>query len=66
MPPIFKLLVVLGGITLVTAQPSPKQQQRIATAIRNAAGNSNLDYTAFVNSFIGTSESPRNLAHAER
>jgi hypothetical protein len=66
MPPIFKSLVVLCGIAFVAAQPSPEQQQRIATAIRNEANKLNPDYTAFVNPFIGTSEFPRDLVHAER
>ena len=36
------------------AQPSPDQQKRIAAAIKAAANQSNPDYTAFVNPFIGT------------
>ncbi|ESK92075.1 glycoside hydrolase family 92 protein [Moniliophthora roreri MCA 2997] len=59
MPPSlsssFKLL--LSGIallTLVNGQPSPDVQRRISEAIKNAANQSNPDYTAFVNPFIGT------------
>jgi hypothetical protein len=43
---------LLSGI--VHAQPSPKLQQRISAAIQAAKNSSNLDFTAFVNPFIGT------------
>lgn len=47
-------LVAVALALSAYAQPSPDVQKRISTAIRNAAGQSNLDYTAFVNPFIGT------------
>ena len=43
----------------VTAQPSPELQGRISAAIgaaANATNGTELDYTAFVNPFIGTGE----------
>ncbi|KAF9467382.1 glycoside hydrolase family 92 protein [Collybia nuda] len=40
--------------TLTRGQPSPDQQKRIAAAIKAAANQTNPDYTAFVNPFIGT------------
>jgi hypothetical protein len=48
---------LLFGVALALsayAQPSPDVQKRISAAIRNAAGQSNPDYSAFVNPFIGT------------
>ncbi|KIM83325.1 glycoside hydrolase family 92 protein [Piloderma croceum F 1598] len=41
-------------IFIVRAQPSPEVQKRIDKAIKDAANKTNLDYTAFVNPFIGT------------
>lgn len=41
-------------IFLARAQPSPEVQKRIDKAIKDAANKTNLDYTAFVNPFIGT------------
>lgn len=41
---------------LALAQPSPEVQRRISAAIKAAANATNLDYTAFVNPFIGTGE----------
>ncbi|KAJ7282859.1 glycoside hydrolase family 92 protein [Mycena rebaudengoi] len=42
-------------LSLVNAQPSPDVQRRISAAIKNAAtATPPLDYTAFVNPFIGT------------
>lgn len=39
----------------VHAQPSPKVQRRITQAIKAAANaTENIDYTQFVNVFIGT------------
>lgn len=38
----------------VHAQPSPDVQKRIAAAIAAAGNGSGIDYTAFVNPFIGT------------
>jgi hypothetical protein len=48
----------------VYAQPSPKVQQNILTAIA-AAGNGTgaLDYTKFVNPFVGTGECGRHTRH---
>jgi hypothetical protein len=42
------------------AQPSPEVQARISTAIAAAkvSTSSDVDYTAFVNPFIGTGRSP--------
>ena len=40
--------------SLVCAQPSPAVQQRITAAIKAAANKTDIDYTAFVNPFIGT------------
>lgn len=41
---------------LALAQPSPEVQRRISTAIKAAANATTIDYTAFVNPFIGTGE----------
>ncbi|TFK19310.1 glycosyl hydrolase [Coprinopsis marcescibilis] len=41
---------------LALAQPSPALQQRISDAIKDAANQTNPDYTAFVNPFIGTAK----------
>ncbi|KIJ39475.1 glycoside hydrolase family 92 protein [Sphaerobolus stellatus SS14] len=38
----------------VLAQPTPAQQKRITKAIKNAANNQTVDWTQFVNPFIGT------------
>jgi hypothetical protein len=40
--------------SFIRAQPSPNQQDRITAAIKAAVNQSNPDYTAFVNPFIGT------------
>lgn len=40
--------------SVVWAQPSPAVQQRITAAIKAAANQTDIDYTAFVNPFIGT------------
>ncbi|KII92737.1 glycoside hydrolase family 92 protein [Plicaturopsis crispa FD-325 SS-3] len=47
---------LLLAISLVNAQPSPKVQERITAAIKAAANASpgDVDYTTFVNPFIGT------------
>lgn len=45
---------LLGELAL--AQPSPEVQRRISAAIKAAANATNIDYTAFVNPFIGTGE----------
>ncbi|KAL5507031.1 hypothetical protein ACEPAH_6487 [Sanghuangporus vaninii] len=50
-------LICFVQFSTVTAQPSPEVQSRIETAIEAAANATNgteLDYTAFVNPFIGT------------
>ncbi|KAL4242672.1 Peptide-N(4)-(N-acetyl-beta-glucosaminyl)asparagine amidase [Abortiporus biennis] len=48
-------LVFLGILCAVQAQPSPKVQQRITKAIKAAANATEpVDYTQFVNVFIGT------------
>ncbi|KAI0063500.1 glycoside hydrolase family 92 protein [Artomyces pyxidatus] len=49
--------LVLAAILIavrVHAQPSPDVQKRISAAIKAAANETNIDYTAFVNPFIGT------------
>ena len=49
------LLVASIFVAFVSAQPSPNVQKRIDKAIKDAAANkNNLDYTAFVNPFVGT------------
>lgn len=54
--PSFRRWLVVASIlaSTVWAQPSPKVQKRIDKAIKDAAGKTDLDYTAFVNPFIGT------------
>ncbi|KAH9858665.1 glycoside hydrolase family 92 protein [Lenzites betulinus] len=44
------------GLSSVQAQPSPQVQKRISAAIKQAGSShsSNIDYTQFVNVFIGT------------
>ncbi|KAJ3502040.1 hypothetical protein NLJ89_g9066 [Agrocybe chaxingu] len=49
---LLSLLLFVG----VRAQPSPELQKRISAAIAAAANQSNPDYTAFVNPFIGTDD----------
>lgn len=46
--------LVLSLALWASAQPSPDVQKRISAAIKEAAQQSNPDYTAFVNPFIGT------------
>ena len=48
----FAVFVVACGV--VHAQPSPEVQRRISAAIEAAGSASIIDYTAFVNPFIGT------------
>lgn len=49
------LLVGASLLRLVDAQPSPVVQERIFDAIAKAAEDStNIDYTEFVNVYIGT------------
>ncbi|KAH8994062.1 glycoside hydrolase family 92 protein, partial [Lactarius akahatsu] len=50
---VLTALVVAGGSS-VRAQPSPEVQRRITAAIKAAVDASTVDYTAFVNPFIGT------------
>lgn len=50
----YPILNVLLLLSLAAAQPSPQVQQRITSAIKTAATEKNIDYTAFVNPFIGT------------
>lgn len=50
------LLALLSLSALTSAQPSPNVQKRISAAIKNAANQTNPDYTAFVNPFIGTGQ----------
>ena len=47
-------VLLLSLSNAVSAQPSPEVQKRIAAAIAKAANETNPDYTAFVNPFIGT------------
>lgn len=49
------LLASISLVGLVHAQPSPEVQKRISAAIRDAAKNTtDIDYTQFVNVYIGT------------
>ena len=51
----FLLLTLAPWFHTVEAQPSPKVQQRITNAIKSVTPNTkNIDYTEFVNVFIGT------------
>jgi hypothetical protein len=44
-------------VTVVNADPSPQVQKDITAAIKAAAsGNGTVDYTKFVNPFVGTGE----------
>jgi hypothetical protein len=52
------LLAATANVLHVNAQPSPEVQERISQAIRDAADGGEIDYTAFVNPFVGTGESP--------
>lgn len=47
------VFVLVGGGS-VCAQPSPEVQRRITAAIEATANSPTIDYTAFVNPFIGT------------
>ena len=51
----FAVLLTLAS-SLVYAQPSPAVQHRISAAIKAAANDPFIDYTAFVNPFIGTGD----------
>lgn len=49
------VFALLAAATSVLAQPSPQVQKRISAAIKTAANaTSDIDYTQFVNVFIGT------------
>jgi hypothetical protein len=56
---VSSLAVVVTACTIVCAQPSPDVQRRISAAIRAAIhnGSGTVDYTDFVNPFIGTGTS---------
>ncbi|KIJ68131.1 glycoside hydrolase family 92 protein [Hydnomerulius pinastri MD-312] len=49
-------LIALACVSATLAQPSPKVQERITAAIKaaQASNSTDIDYTAFVNPFIGT------------
>lgn len=47
------LLLASAKFATVCAQPAPAQQKRISAAIENAAHNKTIDWTQFVNPFIG-------------
>ncbi|KIK98477.1 glycoside hydrolase family 92 protein [Paxillus rubicundulus Ve08.2h10] len=49
-------LTALACVTVTLAQPSPKVQERITAAIEAAktSNSTDIDYTGFVNPFIGT------------
>jgi hypothetical protein len=47
-------VLVVAGSGSVCAQPSPAVQRRITAAIEAAVNTPTIDYTAFVNPFIGT------------
>jgi hypothetical protein len=51
--------IFVAACSVVRAQPSPDVQRRISAAIQAAtgSGSSTIDYTAFVNPFIGTGAS---------
>ena len=53
------LSVLVAACGVVRAQPSPDVQRRISAAIQVAIhnGSGTIDYTAFVNPFIGTGTS---------
>lgn len=52
---LFAVSLAVGAwLTVVEAQPSPKVQKRITAAIKDATNSTNIDYTKFVNVFIGT------------
>jgi hypothetical protein len=59
-------LLILACAAITLSQPSPKVQERITAAIQAAkvSNSTNIDYTAFVNPFIGTGEPTSNLRRA--
>ncbi|THH13167.1 hypothetical protein EW146_g7023 [Bondarzewia mesenterica] len=54
---LFAVATIALTAIRVHAQPSPQVQKRITAAIKAAANQTNIDYTAFVNPFIGTDNS---------
>jgi hypothetical protein len=48
------IVTCVSVLQFVSAQPSPNVQKRISAAIKAAANETDIDYTAFVNPFIGT------------
>lgn len=48
------ILLLQAFFVTTVAQPSPEVQQRIFQAIAGAGNSSEIDYSAFVNPFIGT------------
>lgn len=54
LPRWLRLFAAGAFASAVWAQPSPDVQKRIDQAIQDAANKTSLDYTAFVNPFIGT------------
>jgi hypothetical protein len=52
-------VIFVAVCSVVRAQPSPDVQRRISAAIQAAISNGSgtIDYTAFVNPFIGTGTS---------
>ena len=50
------ILSIFSCISRLYGQPSPEVQKRISAAIKAAANLTNIDYTSFVNPFIGTGE----------
>ena len=53
---IFAFWVLAAVVSIAHAQPSPEVQERISAAIKKAAtsNSTDVDYTEFVNVFIGT------------
>ena len=54
LPLASTLTIFVAACGVVYAQPSPDVQLRISAAIEAAGNASVIDYTAFVNPFIGT------------
>ena len=54
LSPAGTLTVIVAVCGFVYAQPSPEVQRRISAAIEAAGKGSDIDYTGFVNPFIGT------------
>jgi hypothetical protein len=55
--------IVLAALAaaVAVAQPSPEVQANISAAIKAASQGGAVDYTAFVNPFIGTGMNSRSL-----